>query len=292
MKMKELKSIIYVIVAMFLGIFINLLSLTLVLKNIVQDEIVTNVIKESIAEQYIVKNINKLSEEEQKNIKELLDDQSSNEVVNILINNYLNYQSDASYKISEKDVETLRKYIISHQDTIQQFSSETINIDDITREITVDNIDKETRKAIGEAKADSNDIVGIINTYTSFASESVKLILALLVILSVGLLMLISWSVVKWTKATGICLITNGILITLLYLIIASIKDLILKYADLGIFIQNISFNAILIIGLVELILGIGLVTAHKILSKKELEVTKNKVESNKNEVEIPNNYS
>lgn len=279
--MKALRSILYVIVAMFLGIFINLLSLSLVLKDVVQKEVVTSIVKSAIAEQYFEKNtISGLSEEQQKKVKEFLDDNASNEVVDIFINNYMNYLTDENYKISEQDVNKIKDYVKKHEDVIKEVTKEDVNIDDVLKDFNVENIDKETRQSLDKAEKEMpSEVREVFTTYKAIAFGSVKLILAIIVIVCILLLMLISWSLIKWMKATGVCFITNGILITLLYIFAAGIKDLILKSADLKLYLENITFNNILIIGLVELALGIALVFIHKYLKKQEITTEENKEE-------------
>ena len=267
--MKGLRSVTYVIVAIFLGIFINLFSVSLVLKNVVQDEMITNIVKSTIANEYLTKNIKNLSEEEQKIVKDFLDDNQSNEVVNIILNNYMNYQSNPNYKISQKDVDTIKKYIESHQDVIKKVSKEEININDITKELTVENIDNKTRETVKKLDQLPPVVETVVKTYKEIVTGPIKLILGFMCITCIGLLMLISWSLIKWMKATGICLIVNGVLITLMYVIVMTLKDVIINNIDAGIFIQNITFNNILIIGMVELIGGIALVITHKVINNK-----------------------
>lgn len=272
--MKTLRYVLYIIVAMFLGIFINLFSLSLILKNVVQDEVITNVIKNSIAEQYLTNNIDKLSEEDQKKIEDFLNDNASDEIINILMDNYINYQSDENYVIPQKDVDTIKNYVKAHEDLIKQVSDEDVNIDEILNEITVENIHKTVKEDIGELDDLPSGVDSVIKSYKNITVGPIKLILALIIIVCILLLMLISWSIIKWMKATGICFITNGVLIILLFIVIDGIKDLIIKSIDLGIFVDNMSFTNILIIGLTELILGIALVITHKILIKKNIKST------------------
>ena len=281
--MKALRSFVYVVVAIFLGIFINLLSLSLVLKNVVQKEMVTNLVKSAIASEYFDKKVeNGLTEEQQKKVKEFLDDNSANEVLDVFINNYMNYLSDENYKISEQDVNKIKDYVKKHEDVIREISKEDINIDEVLKDFNADTIDKETRKSLEKVDTElPSEVKDVFTTYKSFTVGSIKLALAALVFGSIALLMLISWSLIKWMKATGVCLIVNGVLITLLYLILASIRDLILNNANLGIYIQNITFSTILVIGLVELVLGIALVIAHKIINKKGLNENTNSTHNN-----------
>ena len=282
--MKTLRSVLYVIVAMLLGIFINLFSLSLILKNVIQDEIMTSVIKSSIADQYFTNNkIENLTEEQQNKIKEFLNDKASDEVINVLMDNYLNYASDENYKIPEKDVETIKNYVKENEDLIKQISEEDVNIDDILKEITADNIHNTAKKNIDKIQNVPTQVESVIKSYKTITVGPIKIVLALIVALGILLLMLISWSLIKWMKATGVCLIVNGVLITLLFVFVDGIKDLIIKNSELGIFVNNISFINILIIGLIELVLGILLVIAHKYLSKNNNKVEKTEEKGNKN---------
>ena len=110
--MKALRSFIYVVIAIFLGIFMNLFSLSLVLKNVVQKEVITNVVKSAIVNQYFEQNVeNSLTEEQQKLVKDFLNDNDGNEVLDIFINNYMNYLSDET-------IGNIKKLIVSCGDII------------------------------------------------------------------------------------------------------------------------------------------------------------------------------
>ena len=285
--MKTLRSILYVIVAMLLGIFINLLSLTFILKSVVQDEIITSTIKTSLVSGYLTKNIDnidKLTDDQKKMLDKFLNDDSMNEIIDIALDNYLKYQSDSNFKISQSDVDKIKNYVVENQDFIKDVSEEDFDINEITKEITVDNIDKSAKKVVEQLDELPDEVQPIITSYKHITLGPIKLVLGGLVVVSILLLMLISWSLIKWMKATGVCLITNGVLISLLYVFVNGIKDLVFKVANLGISVKNISFNTILIIGLSELVLGIILVVVHKMVNKRT-----NKVETVVEEkVELP----
>lgn len=267
--MKTLRNILYVITAIFLGIFIYLLSISLLLKNVVQDELITNVVKSTITNEYVTKNVDKLTPEQKKMLDDFLNNNDSDEVVNILVDNYINYQNNENYKISQKDVDTLKNYINNHKDIIKQVSDKDINIDDILNEITVENIDEMTKKNIEKMDELPAEVQTAVITYKNITMGPVKIALAFLVIGCIALLMLISWSFIKWMKATGICFITNGVLITLLFIFADGIKDILVKNSDIGVYVKNMTFSNILIIGLVELVVGILLIVIHKLLNKK-----------------------
>ena len=270
--MKVLRNIIYVILAIFLGIFINLLSLTMILKNVVQDELITNTIKTSIVSGYLSKNIkdiNKLTDEQKQMLEKFLNDNEINEVVDVLMDNYINYQSDKNFKISQNDVDKLKNYVVSHEDLLKEASGEDFDINDVLKEITVDNIDKNARKVADQLDELPSEVKPIVSSYKYITVGPVKVILIGAIIICISLMMLISWSLIKWMKATGVCLITNGVLISLTFAFVDGIKDLFLKAIDMKFTITNISFSNILIIGLSELAIGIALVVGHKLLNKK-----------------------
>lgn len=270
--MKALRSVLYVIVAIILGLLINVFSFTLLLKNVVQDEIITNTIKTSIISGYLannIKDIDKLTPEQKKMLEEILNDNEINEVVNIVMDNYINYQGDSSYKISQNDVDKIKNYVVKHEDLIKQASGKEIDINEITKEITVENIDKNAKEVAKDLEELPPEIKPVISSYKYATVGPLKMVLIGLIVVCIALLMLISWSFVKWMKATGVCLITNGVLITLTFIFIDGIKDLFLKAIDNKISLGNISFNLILIIGLVELFIGIALIVIHKLINKK-----------------------
>ena len=295
--MKALRNIFYVIIAIFLGIFINVLSLTLILKDVVQDEIITNSIKTSLVTGYLTKNIgdiDKLTPQQKSMLEEFLNDNEINEIVNVLIDDYINYQSDSSYKISQNDVDKLKNYVIKHQNLIKEVSSEDVDINEIIKEITVDNIDKSAKKVSEQLEDLPAELKPVISSYKYIIDGPVKVILISLIIICIILMMLISWSLVKWMRATGICLITNGVLISLSYLFVEGFKNILLKAANISISFNNMSFNNILIIGILELIVGILFVVGFVLLNKKTKlndanesnDVEKEKIDNNTNNEE------
>ena len=267
--MKVLRSILYVVIAILLGLLINVLSLTMILKNVVQEEIITNTIKASLTSGYLAKNMDNLTEDQKKMLEKFLNDEDINEVVDVLVDNYTNYQSNENYKISQSDVDKLKKYIDDHQDFIKEISDEDINIEDIKKEITVDNIDKNAKKAIEKLDELPEEIKPVVTSYKYITLGPVKLVLIALIVVCIALMILISWSLIKWMKSTGICLITNGVLISLLYLFIDAAKSMVMRVINNNTLFNNISFNNILIIGLSELIIGIILIVVYKLLNKK-----------------------
>ena len=273
--MKILRNILYVIFAIILGILINLLSLTFVFKNVVQDEIITNTIKTSIAAGYLSKNIDNLTEDQKQMVEKFLNDNEMNEIVDVLLDNYTNYITDPNFKISQSDVDKIKDYVVKNEDLIKEVSEEDVDINKILNEITVDKIDEGAKKVAKELDELPSEAKPVITSYKYITVGPFKKILIGLIILCISLMMLISWSLVKWMKATGVCLITNGVLISLIYVFIDGVKDIILKAVNIGISLKGISFNTILIIGLSELVIGIALVIIHNLINKKKKEETK-----------------
>ena len=267
--MKVLRNVIYVIIAMILGILINLLSLTFVLENVVKDEIITTTIKTSIATGYLTKNVNNLTDDQRQMIEKFLNDNEMNEIVDVLLDNYSNYLTDSNYKISQKDVDKIKDYVAKNEDLIKEVSEEDVDIDKILNEITVENIDKSAKEVSKELSDMPSEVKPIINSYKYMTVGPLKMILIGLIVVCIALMMLISWSLVKWMKATGVCLITNGVLISLIYVFVDGVKDIIFKAINVGISLGGISFNTILIIGLSELVAGIALVVVYNLLNKK-----------------------
>lgn len=267
--MKVLRNVIYVIIAMILGILINLLSLTFVLENVVKDEIITTTIKTSIATGYLTKNVNNLTDDQRQMIEKFLNDNEMNEVVDVLLDNYSNYLTDSNYKISQKDVDKIKDYVAKNEDLIKEVSEEDVDIHKILNEITVENIDKSAKEVSKELSDMPSEVKPIINSYKYMTVGPLKMILIGLIVVCIALMMLISWSLVKWMKATAVCLITNGVLISLIYVFVDGVKDIIFKAINVGISLGGISFNTILIIGLSELVAGIALVVVYNLLNKK-----------------------
>ena len=291
--MKVFRNIIYVIIAIFLGIFINLLSLSFILKDVVQGEIISNTIKTSIVSGYLANNIDNLTDDQKELIEDFLKDNEINEVVDSFIDGYLNNQGNEKYRVSQEDVDKLKNYIEKHQEIIKQISNKDIDINDITKEITVDNINSKFDEVYDKLDNNTSQVQPVINSYKYFTVGPAKVILIVLIIVCIILLVLISWSLIKWMKTVGICLVSNGVIILFMFVVADALKDFIIKSSNLNITFSNFTFTNILMVGAIELLVGILLIVAYKLLNNKYVSKTKedivieNKQDDNKIEESI-----
>ena len=287
--MKVFRNIIYVIIAIFLGIFINLLSLSFILKDVVQGEIISNTIKTSIVSGYLANNIDNLTDDQKVLIEDFLKDNEINEVVDSFIDGYLNSQGNEKYRVSQEDVDKLKNYIEKHQEIIKQISNKDIDINDITKEITVDNINSKFDEVYDKLDNNTSQVQPVINSYKYFTVGPAKIILIVIIIVCILLLILISWSLIKWMKTVGICLVSNGAIILFMFVVADALKDFIIKSSNLNIGFSNFTFTNILMVGAIELLVGILLIVTYKILNKyisnnsklREDNIVDNKQEDN-----------
>lgn len=288
--MKTFRSIIYVIIAMILGILINVLSFTLIFKDVVQDGVITNVVKTTVASAYLSKNISNLdnlSADQKKMLEDFLNDSEMNEVVDVLMDNYINYISDSNYKISQKDVDKIKDYAVKNEDLIKKISNKDIDINEITKEITVENIDKGAKELQEKFDNMPIEMAPVVSSYKYITVGPLKAILISAIIVCISLMMLISWSLIKWMKSTGICLITNGILVSLTFVFIDGIKGFIINRLNNSSIFEGMTFNNILIIGLSELGIGIILVIIYNILNKKFINDNKEELKTEEKPIEL-----
>ena len=288
--MKIFRNIIYVIIAMILGILINVLSFTLIFKDVVQDGVITNVVKTTVASAYLSKNISNLdnlSADQKKMLEDFLNDSEMNEVVDVLMDNYINYISDSNYKISQKDVDKIKDYAVKNEDLIKKISNKDIDINEITKEITVENIDKGAKELQEKFDNMPIEMAPVVSSYKYITVGPLKAILISAIIVCIALMMLISWSLIKWMKSTGVCLITNGILVSLTFVFIDGIKGFIINRLNNASIFEGMTFNNILIIGLSELGIGIILVIIYNILNKKIINDNKEELKTEEKPIEL-----
>ncbi len=274
--MKFLKGFLNVILTIVLIALVFTISLTFILKKVFQEEILIGIGKNAIIEKYIDTDKVDLTDEQKSIIKNILNKKGTKEVLNVIFDNYLAYTVIDDYKLSSKDYNLIIKYINKNIDEISKISSE-IDANYIKENLSYDNLNKFATEAFKMIDSEggmelSNDDVKIINAYAYIVSDTLRGYLLTAIGIVVLLLMLVNWSVTAWLLEAGIAFIVSGSLVSLVYVLIETIKGLALEDSESRQLIQNIDLSYTVMLGVFLTIIGIAAIIIKNKINNNEIK--------------------
>nr|MBP3258643.1 hypothetical protein [Bacilli bacterium] len=275
--MKALRGFLNVILTLILIILLFGLSMTFVLKKVVQEEIIIDVAKEEITKNYLDSDKVELTEEQKNIIKDTLNKKETKEVLNIVIDNYLEYTLFEDYNLSKKDYDKLFGFIENHVTDINKLSEEEIDINYIKEHFTYDEANKLVKEGFSYIDSEggielSEDNIKAINTYAYVVSDQVRYYIISGIALVILLLMFVNWSISKWMLEVGIASIISGTFMTGIYSLLELAKEALASESDIAEYITRIDVTQAIIIGVVEILLGIGLIIIKSNIEKSEIK--------------------
>lgn len=270
--MKALRGFATAILSIFLFIAILAFSLTIIVKNVIQEQTLPAVIKQEIVPRIFESEDIKLTREQKDIIIEILDDKKADDIINLAINNFIEYKTNENYELSKKDISEIKKLISQHRDEIISMSKNQVTEEQINKYLTDENI-KEASKVVfekvEEELGEDEDITNIVTIYNYGTSANTKSILLGVIVLLIALIALVNWSAIKWMVPTGICLIVSSSFVCLIYSLIGFIKEQALD----DIKIESLPISGIIMVGVTELLLGIALIILqHKFSTMEKID--------------------
>lgn len=259
--MKVLRGILVFILSFVLTSLIIGVTLTTAVKEVVQNQLVSMMVK-----QLVVEEIDDDDKMQLDAINEIFNYTETNEIINSAIQDYVKFIDGDSEGISENTVDMIIDFCVEHKSDLEKISGEEINIEDIKSLETKEEIIDTINSSINEMKIDkSSPAVQVVSSYGKITSNSFRVTLLGIIMVLVLLIGTISWSLYKWMKPVGVSLMTSGVVVSIFYILI----DLITSFANQSIGINiNIDCNMILIAGIIELVSGIVIVTLYAIINK------------------------
>lgn len=275
--MKALRGFLNVILTMILITLIFCLSMTFVLKKVVQEEIIIDVAKEEITKNYLDSDKVELTEEQKSIIKDVLNKKETKEVLNIVIDNYLEYTLFEDYNLSKKDYDKLLSFIEKHVTDIDKISEEEIDVNYIKEHFTYDEANKLVKEGFSYIDSEggielSEDNIKAINVYAYIVSNQVRYYIISGIALVILLLMFVNWSISKWMLEVGIASIISGTFMTGIYTLLELAKEALASENDIAEYITRIDVTQAIIIGVIEILLGIGLIIIKNNIEKSEIK--------------------
>ena len=268
--MNVIRGFCNAIIGIILFALIFMFSFIKSTKSFLEKDLILGVVKGQITET-IKKQSGKLSDKSQELLDDILSDKDISDVIRIVLDNYEEYQIDKNnFKVNKEDIDKIINYANKYKSTIIEISGE--KIDEISDEefkkiFSEENINQLANEVFSSIDEDVGDGVDtIINVYSKVTSSKMMLILMGLIIFSIGLLLLINWSLYKWLLVTGIDLIISGLIITFIFLIGVFFTDMIGSTEAIG----EINLNGYIIWGGIEVILGIAMIIVYSNINKKK----------------------
>lgn len=266
--MKFLKGFGVAILGIIIAAIVFALSISFILKNVLQKQIASVAVKEVVTNEYM--NDTDLTDEEKEklnNIDKMIGNKDISKLISIIMKEYEESIDKEDYSVSENSLDEIINLCVKYIDVINDFSHERVTESDIRSNETRN----ELREAFNETLEDIDEedelsVRMIVKSYNLFTSTFFRIVLICVVILFTALIGLIKSSYYKWLRPVGIAVITSGVFVTLIY-VGAKVGTKLLE--DTNEFKIAFKFEEILLIGIIEIVLGIGMIITNGILNSK-----------------------
>lgn len=273
--MKELRIVGNIIIGVILFVLILSLSLVKTSKVIIEKDLVVGLVKTAITET-LEKETNKIEDNKDAIIDEIFSDKETDNVVHIVIDNFKKYQDGkTNFSVSDSDVEKITTFALKYKNQISKIAGnkiEELTDEKIKELLSKDNINKISNRIYEELSSSVGDEVDLaFNVYDKMTSSSITWITVGVIIFLIIILGLINWSLYKWMITTGVCLIISGSFMCLVYLGCLFIKEIIKSVNILNKALGSVSFEVYVIVGGLELLIGIILVVTYNLIKNKPL---------------------
>lgn len=267
--MKVLKGIGIFFLSLFAFLFIFLFSLSLIFKNVIQKGVVGSVVKNIMVEEFS-KDKN-LTAEDQKNIEKVnkvIKTDDINNLVDKLLDEYEESLDNDNYKVSDKTVDYIVDLFVEYKDLINDITNEHVTEKEIRSTETREGIIKAFDNVLGEEPENNKESIKIaVTSYNFFVSSIFRIVTLFLSIVCFALIALIGKSYYKWMKSASKVFISTGVLISTSYFAIIYAFKEINSSTSYNIVIDP---KYILILGIIEIIIGIGFIIGNIIFDKEE----------------------
>lgn len=272
--MKIFKKILTGILTLIITICLTMLLLSLNINKTLIDMMSETVVADVITERVmgtLDNNLDKLTDEKQEKIKEAIE---KNKTLKKLSDEMI--QETIAYIAEEKDLTDLsiegnfsdvikeNKQLIEEELGYSISDSELENIiTDIDSELDINQIYKEEVTKLDQNF--SEDEKALIKAYSTFKSQSFKMIMIIISLISLVLIALLKKSFYKWIPNLTTALIISGVNT----MILSGLLDLMIGYITSEYkFNGKVDINPILISGIIFVISGIVIIIIYQILKK------------------------
>ena len=129
--MKVLKKILLFILSFIFFNLVGALFIIFSIKNIVQDKILNEAVKESVIP--AITDTSELNTEQKSKMSEILNDDQVNEVINEFVEDVMNTMVDEDTTIDQSTIDKIFDYIVENKEKIESVTGQEINTEDIEK---------------------------------------------------------------------------------------------------------------------------------------------------------------
>lgn len=275
--MKILRKFLVFILSLFLIVLIGIGLLSYTIKNVVEEGLVTSVISQGITNSFM--DDSSISLEQQEQLKSLLEDNDSKEIINNLVSQVIEKIGSDEDVIDDEVINMIYDYIIDHKDEIEKMTGEEIDVNEINSMRNSEDFKQNITDFNNSIKSSTNVITDsqrdLIKYYSYFTSNNFRLLIALLIVIDIVLISLIQWSLYKWLSIFGSSLASCGLTLLIMYGIVKVIINGLLEDSNLDLVFD---LDGLLRIAIISIIVGIACYIVYRVISyivnkNKNLEV-------------------
>lgn len=261
--MKIIKGFLSFIFSILIFVALFAISLSFIVKNTLQKEILTTIAEEKGTElvEDLIDDIDIPSSEKQKIKNTLLKDKTFSKYITIYIDNYIKYVNDDEYKVSKEDASK----IIDFAKTTLKTLADSLEIEyDVTSDDyeLVDTIFKSSFKYVDDNI--DEDFHKVVEIY-AFITSPLMLMIGIGIIVVLVCLNILLIGLKKGIKSLGITMNITGIILLTAYILFTIFKTDILSELPFDLKLTNL-----LIYALILFIFGIIIIIVSKNIKKQE----------------------
>ena len=270
--MDTLKKLLSFFIGLALMLMIGLLTTSILVKDVFQNQVIGSIVRTEMVSEAV----NNSDFEGKNEINELLDDKELYNIIDDVVTDYVNSIGDEDYKVNEKTIDGIIDYVVDHQDELEKITGEKIDISEIKSEKSKQELTDAMNKSFADINNADSSVKKVIKGYGFITSNKFRALLIVGIIVSLLLLILLQGSVYDWLTTAGVSLITCGVFVSALYAVVSALAKAIAKNSDVPI---SINPTSIIIIGIIELGVGILLIIIKSIVKKGLAKKSENEKE-------------
>ncbi|MBE6161253.1 MAG: hypothetical protein E7158_03435 [Firmicutes bacterium] len=252
--MKSLKNFFVAILNTLLFFIIAIMTVTIITKEVIQKELIGSSFKTMIITE-VSSNDNIKDKDE---IVDKIDSKEINDIFNNILKDYAKNDATQGYKVSKKTVDSIINYFVDHEKELEELIGKDIDINEITSNESKEELEKQLNNSL--SKLDENygvDLLKYFKMYDFFTSYEFKLILIGFILIILIILILITGQKDIVLSSIGTSLSVNGTIILLGYIVLVYVIPNIFLIEDFKKIVNTFDLKIIMIIGLIELAIGI-----------------------------------
>lgn len=264
--MKIIRKILVFILGFVLFNLVGAFFLSISIKNIVQEEVIGSVIKQSLVSS--IQTEQNITPEQQEIISKALDNEQIDKLLNNVTDELINTLGTDNQKLNSESINDLIDYFIENKEVLEQITGTSVAAEDLEKFKSSEEYQEATNaitKSINEtSKQLSPTEKKVIQGYSYMISDNFKLMILGCIAINILLIAFIQWSLYKWLAIAGRSLYMTGITLIVMYFGMGAISQMLLQEVNMSI---ELDANNILLMGIGTIIFGLLLVVWCKIIT-------------------------